>query len=519
MCAAITLPWAAPDANFIVRSAALHVINSSMLASHEPRNGVVDLPSPGVPADHGLASLGLVMQFAGRTSGALAALLASVVVLEARVPRHAGWFFLVIALCIARSQLHRIAGRDLVYSRRTLEGAIANPFDAMRTYIVFGIGHALVIGLIAATDFGATNRTAAGITAALALWPMTLAVLWRLPSFRPLHAGIPLGEDRGLEGASILMTVFGACGVLSTGAIGLVLGELPSRHLQHGWGVMLVVTIALLLVRSCLHMRAGLAGLRETSFDHPGDLAGRYACFGVISAVCIGGILMLLAMSERLAPEAIAGVTVTCWLFVAWPMIVKRYFHHRQFAELLAGDRVIHRRAPDAGLTGLGWLLTGHAILIATILILAVTVERHGAGRALDNLVMLSGPVIGRSAGDLAVAAGIVALELTAAAALLWMSDHRRVIATIYALIAGGLALALAWPLVRGMGHHPFHLQMVIRVIPSAVQIVVPAATLVLVHRAIMPVAQARCRKSAAPPRHRYAGRCPSCSADVRQNR
>jgi hypothetical protein len=472
-----------------------------MLASHEPPKRIVNLPSAGMPADLGLANLGLVMQLAGRASGALAALLASVVVLESRVHRHGGWFFFAIALCIARSQLHRIAGRDLVYSQRTPEGELADPFKAMRAYIAFAIGHAIVLGLIAAVEFGATNRTAAGIAAALVLWPVVLAVLLQLPRLRPLHAGIPLGEDRGLEGASILMTVFGACGVLSTGAIVLMLRELPSRHLQHGWGVMLVVVFSLLLVRSCLHLRAGLTGLRESSFDRPGELATRYANFGIVSSVCVGGVLALLAMSEQLTPEAIASVTVMGWLLAVWPLIVKRYFHHRQFAELLAGDRVIHCRAPDSGLTGLGWFLAGHAMLVATLLILSVTVEPHGVGSAVRNLLSLIGPSVGPAAVDLGLTAGVVALELFAAVALLRMSDHRKVITTIYAFFASGTALAVAWPLVQRFGHHPISYRLVLQWIPTAVQLVVPTAALILVHRAIAPVAQARYRASVTPAR------------------
>ena len=466
-----------------------------MLEPHATRAGIVDLPGAGVPADRGLASLGLMMQLAGRTSGALAALIASILLVESRAHRHAGWVVLAIALCVARSQLHRIAGRDLVYGRRTADGEIGRPFDGMRAYVGFGIGHAIGIGLIAATELGATTSTAAGVAAALALWPIALAVMLQQPRFRRLEAAIPLGEDRGLEGASILMTVLGACGVLSTGALVLVLGALPHRALQHGWDAMLVVVFLVLLVRSCLHVRAGLAGLCETSFDRPGELAARYASFGVVSAFCVAGVLSLLAMSERLAPDGMVSVAVLCWLLVIWPMTVKRYFHHRQFAELLAGDRVIHRRAPDAGLTGLGWLLAGHATVVAALLILELTVQRHGAGRALDNLLWLTRPCTGRSATSLGVTAAVAVVELCAATALLRMSDHRREIATIYALAAGAVALTVAWPMARGLGRHGIDLRMVFPLIPAAVQLVIPSATLVLVHRALAPVARARFRR------------------------
>jgi hypothetical protein len=473
-----------------------------MFASLEPQKCIVNLPSAGMPADLGLASLGLVMQLAGRASGALTALLASVVVLESRVHQHA-WFGFAVALCLARSELHRLAGRDLVYSRRTSEGERASPFGAMRTYIAFGIGHAIVLGLIAAMLFGTTSGTAAGIAAALALWPMVLAGLLLLPRFRPFHAGIPLGEDRGLEGASILMTVFGACGVLSTGAIIAMLGELPSRHLQHGWGVMLVVVFSLLLVRSCLHLRAGLCGLREVSFDRPGELASRYVSFGIVSAACVAGVLALLAMSEQLTPDAIASVVVMGWLLAVWPLIVKRYFHHRQFAELLAGDRVLHRRATDSGLTGLGWLMVGHATLAVTLLILSVTVEPSGAGRALGNLLSLVGPILGPERFDLGLTTGVVVLELVAAVSLLRMSKHRKVITTIYAFFASGTALAVAWPLVQSLGHHHISYRSAFQWIPTAVQLVVPTAVMTLVHRKIAPVAQARYREPSMRPRRR----------------
>jgi hypothetical protein len=76
--------------------------------------------------------------------------------------------------------------------------------------------------------------------------------------------------------------------------------------------------------------------------------------------------------------------------------------------------------------------------------------------------------------------------------ALIRMSDHRRVIATIYALIAGGVALAVAWPMARTLGGHSTDLELVVRWIPAAIQIVIPAATLVFVHRAVIPSARAR---------------------------
>lgn len=472
------------------------------------------LPAAGLPADHGLASLGLLMQLAGRTTSALVALAASIAWIYGRLHHHTAWFGAVVALCIARSQLHRIAGRDLSFPR-SVDRVPVDPFAATRRYAAFGIVQAAAIGTLAAQR-GVLSQTAAiGLGAALAVWPAVLAVVGRLPRFRALRGGIPLGEDRGLEGASIAMTVLGGYGVLSTAAILWLLGVLSPHHLRHGWGAMLVVVFGLLVVRSSLHIRAGLAGLRDSSFDRPGELAGRYAAFGVISAFCVGGVLLLLAMSERLTPEALVSVVVACWLLVTWPMIVKRYFHQRLFAELLAGDRVAHRRAPDAGVTGLGWLLAGHAALAAAVLIVQLTAGPHlgGAGRLLDNATVLGGLALGRGwapdGGDTSLAIAVLVLEATAAIALIRMSDQRRPLATIYALFAAAVALAPAAPVLRALGHHlpwhvtpwqPVNLWTAMRLLPSAVQLVLPVATLALVHRVVAPAARARYRRNGSAP-------------------
>jgi hypothetical protein len=456
---------------------------------------IVELPSPELPADHGVASLGLVMQLAGRTSAALVALAASLAWIAGQFDRHAGaaWFALVIALCLVRSHLHRAAGRDLAYPRRSDAGAV-DPLAATGRYAVFGLAQAVAAGAIAWRVFDLRPTAAAGIAAALALWPVLLAAVCRLPRFAALRAGLPLGEDRGLEGASIVMTVLGAYGLLSTGAILVLLTALSQHHLRHGWAMLLVGVFGLLVVRSSLHMRAGLAGLRDRSFDRPSELAGSYAAFGVVSAFCVGGVLVLLAMSERLTPEAISSVAVMCWLLVTWPMIVKRYFCQRQFVELLAGDGVTHRRAPDAGLTALGWMLAGHATLIAGVLIVQLTVQPHFGGAA-DNGLVLSGLAVGRWwLVDAALAGALVALELASAVALIRMSDLRRPIATIYALFAGIVALAPAIPVARALAERP-GLRLAMQLLPSVVQLVLPVAALVLVHRAIAPAARARYRR------------------------
>lgn len=484
------------------------------MASHEPRPGLVDLPGAGVPADHGLAALGLVMQLAGRVTNALTALVASLGLVgmlgtlgapepsDAWLTQHAAWFWIAIALGLARSQLHRIAGRDLLY-RRPSGG---DPFGAMRRYACFGAAHAIAIGAIAHFGFAAPRTAAIGIAVALALWPAALGAVARLPRLRALRGGIPLGEDRGLEAASIAMTVLGSYGALSTGAILVVLGALSPHHLQHGWRVVLIAVFALLLTRSALHLRAGLAGLMDLpsdrSFDRPSELTAHYAAFGVVSGMCVGAVLALLAMSEGLTPRASAGITVTCWLLASWPVLIRRFFHQRQFVEILSGDRVAHRRAPDAGLTGLGWILAGHAALVAAVAI-ALVAAHPDLGRPARSALALAGLIVGpwsQPTPDPGIAAAIVIGELATAIALLRMSDQRRAIATIYAAFAAVVAIAPLVPiipLIQLAGGRAL-LWTVVRILPAASQLVLPVATLILVWRCIAPAAQARYRPAPA---------------------
>jgi len=116
-----------------------------------------------------------------------------------------------------------------------------------------------------------------------------------------------------------------------------------------------VLSLMLLVVRSVLHVQAGFSGLRETSVDQSVERANRYANFGVISSFCMGGALLLWVMSSAMSVAGLAMISGLVWILLAWPLIVRRFYSDRQFADLLAGDHApVHRRSPDAGLTWLG---------------------------------------------------------------------------------------------------------------------------------------------------------------------
>lgn len=451
------------------------------------------LPKPGVPADRGVCALGLLMQLAGTVAAALTLFVGTALWLGGRVA-HPLAAVVAFGLCLWRARLHRRAGRALVYG-----GRADDPSRAVMAYVGFGILHAFAICMLATYVGHGQTATAIALFAALALWPLVMfaMTLFVAPAI-DADRHVVLGEDRGLEGAAILMSALGACGALSTGAVLLVLGGLPARHLEHGWGPLVVLVFVLLLVRSVLHVRAGLGGLRASSFDRPVELVGRYVGFAAITAVCVGGVLILLALSEGAPVIALGSVAVMSWLLFAWPAIVKRFFYHRQFAELLDGDRVLHRRAPDAGLSALGWLLAGHATLVASLSILALGAGPDHVGRILGRLLALCGPAIPATRDGLIASGVVVALEAICAVALIGASDRRRAIATIYALVAGAVALTLAWPIAFPLRHAASDLGLVLRLAPTAIQVAIPAVTLLLVHRAIAPTAVARYRSRAA---------------------
>ena len=127
-------------------------------------------------------------------------------------------------------------------------------------------------------------------------------------------------------------------------------------------------------------------------------------------------------------------IAVAVWMLSTWPMALRRFFAERQFASMLAGDAApIHRRAPDAGLTAMGWLLIAMGALT-----LSVSIASLGSGLGAEHspyedrsvLTILEPFMMGGSWRSFAVAA----LELVAGFELVRMAKHHRVVATVAAL-------------------------------------------------------------------------------------
>lgn len=458
---------------------------------------VVDLVDAGVPADQGLSSLGLLMQLAGNLLAAYAALLTFVMLFAAGGNTDTLWAFLLLGLSIARSMLHRAAGAQLLYGGP--DAASGKRMAGIRRYVVFALVQTVVFGAILAGKFHLPNTFALAIVAGLAAWPVALAVLMSLPRFKRFQHELPITEDKGFEGASILMTVLGLCGLVGTGTLLLVMLDLPGKELQRGPGVLLVLALAMLCVRSIIHIQAGASGLRETSVDRSVELANRYANFGVISSFCAGGALLLFVMQARLDLAGLALVCGLVWMLMAWPLILRRFYSDRQFADLLAGEQApLHRRAPDAGLTGLGWLLIALAVLTGSFLLPELAIGGGRDSRELQALFAFGGSV---GVHSMWWSVGLVVLQVWAGYELVRMSTQARVIASVYGVVGVVVTVYINWPLIQGLGHARGILGSSegLMIGPLALSLIVPIATVVLVNRKIAPTARARFRTKPTP--------------------
>ncbi|CAN5245095.1 hypothetical protein BH11MYX1_BH11MYX1_48850 [soil metagenome] len=470
-----------------------------MSESRDP--SVVELVDANVPADQGLAALGMLMQLAGNVFAAFVALFAFGVVFAMRGSggSEALYGFLVLGLSIGRSLMQRSAGATLLYGDPNVSGA---RMRGVERYIAFGLVQSLLVSGICKLKFGISASGAIGMIAALALWPAVLAGLLALPRFKKFRTDLPITEDKGFEGASILMTVLGLCGVLVTGTALFMMFQMPGKVLQQGAMVIMALCLVLLFVRSIIHVHAGITGLQTTSVDRSVELANRYANFGVISAFCGGGALLLFVMSSAVSVLGLVIVCALCWMLIAWPMIIRRFFADRQFADLMAGDHApVHRRAPDAGLTWLGWLLIAQAVFTMSLMLPGIfmggAAHHEGSrGMGMDAYGMLGMlAAAGVRSGWWTV--GRIGLQAWAGFELVRMSSQSRVIAMVSSVIGVAVTIYTNLPILESLRHGLGSRMMSAEAVafaPIALALVTPIATIVLVNRKLAPVAQARFR-------------------------
>lgn len=462
----------------------------------------VPLHDAGVPADHGLSTLGLIMQLGGSLFAAFMSLsiFTAIVRADGQLGGELAWLMLILGSCAVRSLFHRAAGTELLYGKRdSVTDVQGSPLAGLQRYIVVGLVHSLLMALFLVAKWKMPLQLGIAVGAGFALWPTLLAVLLASGRFKHLKDGIPVAEDKGFEGVSILMTIMGLTGTMVMGLFLFLFLKEGGDALSSGHGILILAAVTMLFIRSILHVQAGFSGLRETSLDRSVERANRYANFGMIAAFSAAGALLLITLQAGGHLLMFVVVALVAWMLLTWPLIVRRFFSDRQFADLLAGDgAIVHRRAPDAGLTGLGWFLLGYAVLGGSMMIPELVVGEGGG--ALSQFDML-GKLFGAShIADRSIwwNVGVLALQAWAGFELIRMSPVHRIVATAFGVVAAAVTVYQWFPALQALEHLDRMSggmdDIAMMYLPLGIALMVPVATILLVNRKIAPVAKARFR-------------------------
>ncbi len=460
---------------------------------HQPSSRTLILEGARLPADRGLSSLGLLMQLAGSLSLAYMAVIAL-------MPMFAGsggggdLFFLFIcgASGAVRGAYHRKAGSALLYGSNT--GSNTNPKKSIMTYVYVSLVETIIWLFVMAKGFQLPLGAIIPLAGILLAWPFILAMVVHHPRYQYVlgRHQLPLSEDQGFEGTSVYMLVFGTIGALFSGLLTVLLvisgGNSPEIFL-------VAAVFGMLTIRSLLQVKAGANGLRNTNADNATDNAATYYSFGIGASVITASAVLVLMMMSGLSPIGLMAVVLVLCVLLVWPLSLRRFYTERVFSTMLAGkDAPRHRRAPDGGLTALGWLL-----IAAGSLTLASSLPILIAGPGMRTVNILFGGLISTAhEGSAWWRIGLAGLELWAGLELIAMSDRYRIAGTIFGVMASLVSFYQNGPQLKAAMHD---LHSVIGSGPMtslssyafiAITLVIPILTIVLVNRSFVATATAR---------------------------
>ncbi len=455
-----------------------------------------DLSSRRVPADRGLSGLGLIMQLAGSVFGAMTAAVGIVALIEAAdsrgMERGAGsvlmWLLLVAGTGVVRSILHRQAGSDLIYSN--------TPFAGIKKYFVASMVNVVAWLAFMGGEAHAPTYVLVPLLMLLVAWPIALLVVTGMPGYREMQGQVPASEDKGFEGASILMLMFGLLGSIGTSLVlyAIWTGS-PSEVHSSGSFMLIVIALIVLVIRSVLHVVAALTGLRETRIDQVVASVNRYCDFGVIAGFIAGGCFLMAVMVLEASAVALAAISCMVWALLAWPLTLRRFFGERQFADLMAsaeGQGVAHRRAPDLGLSTLGWFLFAQAIIGLAFTLPMMLMMPSGGGEGGLEAMGPFGPIsamLGNGMGHSPWwSIGLQALQLWAGIELVRMGELHRIAASAWGALSAAITIYFFWPVISHIGDlgretGGMSMMLVTTFGALALQLTVPVVTLFAVNR------------------------------------
>ncbi|HLL25012.1 MAG TPA: hypothetical protein VK427_22915, partial [Kofleriaceae bacterium] len=416
-----------------------------------------------VASDSGLSGLGLIMQLVGGIMTAFIGVYGMFMVLAflmagsgSGMPGMLLLFVVaIVGTSLARSIMHTTAGRRLIYD------GPRTPLSALKRYFTISMVHTgvVAIGLLA-------NNVPAKIAAAsvllLAAWPIALMLVAR-PKIAAFGDVVPMADDKGFDGAAILLLIFGSIGA-GIGII-LVLGwlEAPGHIKSSLFGICLLASSVMLAIRSVLQLRAGIRGTKAKHMAETAEAAEKYAGFGILASFVAGGALFVATISlssGRGAGGAIfAGllmIAMFTWVLMVWPLIVRKFFGDRQFATLMDERGSGAQDSSDRGLPTLGWLLLAFGTFALAQGLMAVLmggmVDDDGAMGRGDNPMTKMMAMLGT--GDAKspwVAVAVAALQIWAGVELIRMTPRYKLAGMIFGVVATGVALWVYLPLFGNM--------------------------------------------------------------------
>ena len=443
-----------------------------------------------MPADHGLTSLGLLMQLGGAVFGAILAFSAFIVLLSGAP---AGLIFKPVFIAILsaiRSGYHYRAGHSLVHGPPL--DSVDGPLSGVARYIRVAFVHTALCGLVLYDEHGAL---ALALVAVWAFWPLAMFALLRAPHVRAMSERIPRAEDLALEGASMYMLILGIIGAMVAGLLAHGLFDAVGFVASFEFVAMYVI-VALLFYRSLLHTRAGRTGITgdlQLAAEHTRN----YTRFSAVSTVVIVVLLLMSGGVDAVGLSTLTFLFTVAFLLLGWPRIINRFMDQRLVDTYSARGQLTERRAPDMGLTALGWFLLALSLHGLATTLPALFIDDQGA-HALDGEFLFTPPLAVMFGRSIWLSIAIHALQLWAALEFIRMLDGYKIPASLYGLFGTGLTLYIIWPFFEDgrlleylLGTQTFGAGIVV-IAQVGISLAIPLTVLIMVRR--QPPARATAR-------------------------
>lgn len=414
------------------------------------------LMGPNMPADNGLTALGMIMQLGGHVFlGIMAFFTFTMLVVSGVSGEGAGVLILVGITGIVRSGLHRAAGAGLVNAPARASGR--DPLRMVDIYVWVALAQSILAIAVLESKMSLEGVALAQMALGLLVWPATLLVVTRTGRFARFRRGITMPEDRGFEGAGVLMLLFGIIGSISSLLVVVML--LATGDIMTHWsGPVMLLTMLLLAVRSIVHARAGADVVRGAGPGRFSEKAVSYVNWGIGTAAVTGGALFLLMAASGADGSFLSFIGVMVYMLLAWPLVVKTLIINRDVPLFEGEAGEPWGRAPDLGMTALGWLLLAFSVLGLSTTIPVLIGGDPLSGFARGGMESLLGG--GLMGGDLAAKLGrsnwfsviIAAVQLWAAVELITMSRRWKVVTIAYGVVAAVVSLYVSMPLFQELG-------------------------------------------------------------------